>query len=77
MKKYTLEKKAARAFRSGYRRTRNIVVAPAVFNVLSHNQRRDLFFWGELEHRIGIVWALRQKEALQQWLREAFDRFWK
>jgi hypothetical protein len=69
--------KAVQAFRSGYRRTRTVVVAPAEFNVLSREQRRDLLFWGELEHRIGIVWILRRKEAIQRWLNTALGRFWK
>jgi hypothetical protein len=67
--------KAVRAFRRGYRRTRNVVIAPAVFNVLSPEQRRDLLFWGELEHRIGIVWVLRRKEAFQRWLNTVLGRF--
>jgi hypothetical protein len=75
MKKYTLERKAARAFRDGYRRTRKVVIPPAEFNVLSPHQRRDLLFWGELEHRIGIVWVLRRKETLQRWLNTALGRF--
>ena len=71
--KIMLKTDATRALRREYRRERQIVSLP-LLKLLSRTEQRDLLVRGELEHRLGLVWALRQKEAFRQWLRAIADR---
>jgi hypothetical protein len=76
LKRIMLKVDARRVLRREYRRERRIVSLPLLM-LLSRVEQRDLLVRGELEHRLGLVWALRQKAALRQWLRAMSDRLWK
>jgi DUF1009 family protein len=46
-------------------------------NLLSREEVASLIFWGEVEHRLGVVWLRRKTEQLQLAVISLIQRLWR
>jgi len=46
-------------------------------HLLSREEVANVIFWGEVEHRLGLVWLRRKTEPLRQAVIRQIQRLWR